>query len=405
MRQIKLRSSTGISLFSTITVKFWAIFALSFLLSLSVRVLSASLPTGTVLFAQGLEQHRAGHYSVALDIYRQALRELRVEGNSNLIRKTLNNIGGCQLASHHHRLALNSFLEARNLSEKAHDISKLGGLNSNICSLYKQMENLDDATTAAEKGLAAVALTHDVKTQAKLQVQLADILGRQNKLPDSLRLFDRAIESAESVGDTETVAVALDLVGNSYRRHGLFPEADRALTEAFRLRKGFRLSDLEWSYMNLADLRADQGDLQSALVLTNAAMALLRSSPTTNPLWSFYYGRGKIYAKKGEYPKALADLRVALQLANEMDVVPSDENRVFLEGDLEPIHAALVDAGTRLYLKTGDTRLVAETFEAAESNRAASLRALLPRLDDWRNRLSSRYWEILPQLQSAERDL
>ncbi len=382
---------------------------LAFLILLTRLLLVGSFPavseSASPLLLRGTQQYYEGHYADALDTFQQSLRAARAQNDQNSVRKALNNIGGCQLALHRHREALKSLLEARDLSEKSKDIAKLGGLNNNICSIYKQMNNLDDATTAAEKGLYAAVRTHDIATQSKLQIQLADILGRQDKLPESVHLFRQAIDSADSIGDTATIAAALDRLGNTYRRHGFFPDADRALTEAFRLRKVLRLNELEWSYMNLAELRADQGDFNSALVLVNGAMSLLRTAKTTTPLWTFYYGRGKIYSQKGALPEAMADLRIALQLANELDAVPSDENRVFLEGELEPIHAALIDAGARLFLRNGDTRLVSETFEAAESNRAASLRALLPRANDWRNQLSPRYWEILPQLQAAEQDL
>jgi hypothetical protein len=48
--------------------------------------------------------------------------------------------------------------------------------------------------------------------------------------------------------------------------------------------------------------------------------------------------------------------------------------------------------------------LARETFEAAEANRAASLRTLLSGSRDWRSGLPPEYWETLRRLESAEAD-
>ena len=82
---------------------------------------------------------------------------------------------------------------------------------------------------------------------------------------------------------------------------------------------------------------------------------------------------------------------------------PDDAARIGTEGWLELVHSALVEAGNRLYLETGEPALIRETFEAAEENRAGSLRAVLSRgrtADP--SALPAAYWETLARLQRAE---
>ena len=69
------------------------------------------------------------------------------------------------------------------------------------------------------------------------------------------------------------------------------------------------------------------------------------------------------------------------------------------------VHSALVEAGNRLYFATHRRLWREETFESAEANRAASLRALLAEPRDWRRNLPAEYWETLRKLESAEADL
>ncbi len=49
----------------------------------------------------------------------------------------------------------------------------------------------------------------------------------------------------------------------------------------------------------------------------------------------------------------------------------------------------MIEAGNRVYLKTGASALLHETFEAVEENRADSLEALLPASSNWRRGLST----------------
>ncbi len=77
--------------------------------------------------------------------------------------------------------------------------------------------------------------------------------------------------------------------------------------------------------------------------------------------------------------------------------------RIGTEGWLELVHSALVEAGNKLYLETREPALIRETFEAAEENRAGSLRAVLSRgrtADP--SALPAAYWETLARLQRAE---
>src|ERR1019366_6719225 len=95
--------------------------------------------------------------------------------------------------------------------------------------------------------------------------------------------------------------------------------------------------------------------------------------------WDVYHFRGRVRLAQGRLREALDDLRIAARLARQWrwSAPPYDAARTGAEGVLDRVYSALVEAGNRLYLKTGDPALIRETFEAAEENRAGSLRELL----------------------------
>jgi CHAT domain-containing protein len=115
--------------------------------------------------------------------------------------------------------------------------------------------------------------------------------------------------------------------------------------------------------------------------------------------------RGRFRLEQGDGAGALQDLREARAqvAALRADMIPADQDRITMESGIREVLDGLVDAGNAVAGRTGDTRLLAETFDAAEQDRAWSLRALIPSGGDWRSKLPERYWEILAQYQRVQR--
>ena len=136
---------------------------------------------------------------------------------------------------------------------------------------------------------------------------------------------------------------------------------------------------MDSSYRNLGRLRLAQGDLASASALLDRAVELAARPQGPIPSWDVYHFRGRVRLAQGRLREALEDLRIAARLARawRWSAPPYDAARTGAEGMLDQVYSALVEAGNRLYLETGDAALIGETFEAAEENRAGSLRELL----------------------------
>ena len=159
------------------------------------------------------------------------------------------------------------------------------------------------------------------------------------------------------------------------------------------------------SYRSLGRLRLEQGDLTSAAALLDRAVELSAQPQGWIPTWDTYHYRGRVRMAQGRLRDAMADLRIAVRLARDWrwNAPPDDASRMGTEGWLELVHSALVEAGNRLYLETREPALIRETFEAAEENRASSLRAVLSRgRTPDPSGLPPAYWETLARLQRAE---
>ena len=361
----------------------------------------------TAQLAQSRKVFFTGDFHDAATVAGQGYRDALRAGEPQIASRFLNNLGGCQFALHQYREALQTYLEARSLAEAAHDNATAGKLDFNISSLYSHLGQMDAATEAIGRAMARLSGPERLAQLPKLLTYLATLQAGQGRMPQALDLYRQGIAAADRAGDQEMYAFAWNDLGYRYLEHKQLPQAEHALLEAYRIRKLNHLHSVEGCYRNLGMLRLEQGDPRSASVLLDRAVALSGQPGGAWPDWEIHYARGRVRLQQNRLQDALDDLRVAASLARlwRRDAFPDDATRVSTENMIQKVHSALVEAGNRLYFATGRHAFAQETFESAEANRAASLRALLAEPRDWRRKLPAAYWETLRKLESAEVEL
>jgi len=343
----------------------------------------------------------------AAALFQQGYRDALAVGEPRIAARFLNNLGGCRFALHQYREALQIYLEARTMAEAAHDNATAGKLDFNISSLYSHFGQMDAATEAIGRAMARLSGPERLAQLPKLLTHLAALEAEQDRMPQALDLYRQAIAAAARAGDPETYALAWNDLGYVCLEHEQLPQAAYALLEAYRVRKLNHLRSVESSYRNLGMLRLGQGDLPAASALLDRAVALSGQPGGLRPDWEVHYARGRVRLQQNRLEDALDDLRIAARLSRNWrrGAFPGDATRVSTENKIQKVHSALVDAGNRLYFATHRRALAQETFESAEANRAASMRALLAEPRDWRRNLPAEYWETLQKLESAEVEL
>ncbi len=355
-------------------------------------------------------------YSAAIPLYRQAADDAIRMGDTFYSIRFLNNVGACQLLTSQFQDALRTFLEAKELALRSHDRKTIAGLNSNISSLYWQMGNHSEAVRLADEAVQQAAELEEVP-RASLYAQMGTMQARMGQLDRAEDAFAKSIDLAlDAAGYTgtnpppepgalEMAALAWDSLAFARRKAGQIEAADEAASQGFRLRKILHSPAVDSSYVNLAAIRAAEGDLSSALHLMDEAENGLGRTGHAAPAWRVYLERGKIELGAGQLEPALRDLRKSRDLVRDwrIAVVANDANRTSSETELaEDLYEYLIQAGNELYLAKHNEELIRETFESEEENRAASLRALLPQKSDWRKNLPARYYKVLASLKANE---
>jgi CHAT domain-containing protein/tetratricopeptide (TPR) repeat protein len=352
---------------------------------------------------KGANLYGAGRYDDAARQFEQVSNRAAQAHNPKMSARARGNVGAVQLAMHQYRAALASFLTARRLAESAGDASIIAMLDANLASLNTEMGDYDEAARWIQGTLDRLTGTDRRDHYPQIEIQLATVRARQKRVPEALVLFREGIEAAARSGDWNLYAIGWSRLGEQYLELGKLSQAEGPLLEAYRVRT-LRQLPLDTSYRDLGQLRLEQGDLQGASVLLDRAIEISAQPNGPIPSWYAYHYRGRVRLAQGRLEEALADLRVAVRLAGawRWSAPPEDGMRMGAESWLDRVDSALMDAGNRLYLQTGDTALIRETFEAAAENRASSLRALVEGRNTAAEALPPSYWAALLRWQRAE---
>ncbi|HEV3202704.1 MAG TPA: CHAT domain-containing protein [Bryobacteraceae bacterium] len=366
------------------------------------------------LMREGGVIFRAGGYAAALSRFRSAQQLAIASKQNDLSVRATCNVGSCEFALHDYQAALHSYLDARRMADSAGDTSTVAVLDANIASLYAQMGEVNSAIQWLRGGMER--LTGKRRSfLPQMQIEMGSLLIRQailksapapadqNSMKVAFTMFQQGIDGADRARNRALYAIGWNRLGEEFLRQNDLARAERAFLEAFRVRKLNHIL-LDGSYCDLGELRLAQGDFASASALLDRAVELSDSAQGPLPRWHVFDARGRVRLAQGRLREALDDLRIAVRLARaeRWSAPAADAARIGAEGMLDRVHSDLIEAGNRLYFETRDPALVRETFEAAEENRANSLRQLVNGRQVATPDLPPPYWEAVARLQRAE---
>jgi tetratricopeptide (TPR) repeat protein len=394
------------------TISLWV--AIAFILPMSSAVRRCPAPSGVLAYQepaalrelrrQGNTLYRSGRYSDAIRTYETGVQEAKLRGDWRSALRFLNNLGSAEYQLYRHRDAIKAYLQAKELARSEGDEETLAAALFNLSSLYDQMGETDLADECVKQGMALWGPATR-KIRGKLLIQSAQIRSRRGEWNLAVGLLRDAIEVSRAELDTATESQAWNTLGDLFVDNGRLESAERALLEAFRLRKLVHDDRILYSYQSLGRLRRLQGDLVRARMLLDHAIEEARAfGPPA--LWGAYYERGAAGLSGGQLELAFDDFRTALEYLGHWraEVIPADTFRVSSEVDVAGVYSAFIEVASRLYEQSGRWRYAESALSAAEANRAASLRALWAG-GDLISTLPMAYRETLAELRRAEQAL
>ena len=215
--------------------------------------------------------------------------------------------------------------------------------------------------------------------------------------------YERAIAIAQRNGDRKLEAFAWDHLGEAWLADKNLPRAERALTEAYRLRLSIHDPQLSITRAKLAELELLKGNPSVALTRLDQVLRDAPSSLATIPQYQIVYRRAQMLAALGRDDEALTAFRKAVRLANTWreSALPGEATQQSSTAFLQSVYADAADKAAELAARRHDARLAREAWEIIATNRAADFRERRALWSSEANRLPPRYYAILKELRGA----
>jgi CHAT domain-containing protein len=345
-------------------------------------------------------QFAKGRFVASLRDFQTALATAQRNGDIEWSIKLQSNIGGTYYSLNRYREAIQEFLAARKLARNNGRQTLAAVIDVNLASLYILIGDLDAANRSAEAALRTAGTSDLQGYRYQLLACVAELRAKQGRRTEAVHYFLDAAFSADQAADRASSARIWEHLGEYMLRQGNLRAAEGPLLEAYRLRTLFHDRDLRVSFLNVAWLRIEQGDLRSGSVLLQRAEAM-PSTDTGAPSWFVSFVRGRLAQKSGVLQTALHCYTDAFEKALQwqQEVGPSDSQRgvSFAREEFKTVYEALMDASL-----ASDRGQAVDAFEATERYRAAALEQTLLTSRRWMNDMPPEYWSLLNRLRSAE---
>ena len=363
----------------------------------------ADSPRLSAIHKQALEFYNSARYRDAARSFEEGYQQARQEGQTRAGIRFLNNLAGARLQVFDYSGAMSAYLESRRLAEQAALNDTVPLINANIALLYGLMGEHLKSAEIAETALRALPPASQKFRGTMLQI-LGDSLTLGGRIERGTALLLEAAEEADRWKEPSQTASALDHLGYWYLTRGQLNEADRYLSEAFRIRRLRVPGEVYLCYPKLGKLRLEQKRYAEALALLNQSLESRRSDPGKFPLHRVHGDRALARLAVGDRPGARADFLQALQLVRRqrVDILPVSSMQASWEAAAHDLRSAFIQFTAEDSLLNSDRELSLEALAVAEESRYASLRAIAA--PGQQAPLPAAYWDKLAALQRAHAD-
>jgi len=355
--------------------------------------------------AEGKKLIAVGHYAEALKIDSRAAEEAQRAGNTDLEAKAWFAISACQADLFSLRDAMRSAEKSYHLSLAAGNKTWAGGAAGNLANIYR---TLGEYALAEKQSEEALRLLKDSARKDILAYALlfqADLSLEQGRFQEGMAFSDRAVTAAREAKAPDLEALVRDVRGFALLKANKLPDAEQALKEAQAIRKDGK--ETGWISVILghrSELEFRKGNYAAALRLNDQAYATHSLMFTSVPSYYFVHVRGQILLALNEKPKALVQLRRAVDLANlwREAAVPGDSTNTQTVVYLNEVYHDFADLAAEMALEPHDPELSRQAWEALAQNRAASLREQLTAVLIRDSHLGDQFFKLLSELQTAQ---
>lgn len=329
----------------------------------------------------------------------------------------------CRIRLFDYRQAQQAAETSRQLALEVHEQGDAGAATVNLATIYLQLG--DYRLAGKEAGYAADLLAGQPNKQRLVKALLiyADTEAErarnqmgaqrrsgngpsaQSELAQLERNYRRGIDVAHAAGLSHLEANLWEELGYSLLLAHHPEKAEHPLAKAWSLEAANHDEDgLANNEAHQAELQLQKGNYEHALKLINRAFASRSVSFRTTPQFYPLHIRGVLLEKLNRENEALAQLRQAVNAANEwrQGALPGDATSTRTVVVLHDVYHDYAQLAADLSLRNHDNELARDGLKVLAENRAANLREEITLTLSRKQQLPPHYFDLLRELQRAQ---
>ena len=254
------------------------------------------------------------------DYFEQALAIARQFNFPRIQAEALNKIGLVEYALGENRKALDSDAEALAIFQRLNMPGSAGSVLSNMGMAYQSLGELEKAIDIDNQALPILLNAGDRGSQAAVLNNMGMVYQSLGDREKAIDYYSQAVPMLTALRDRYTEAIALDNMGAAYVELGDKQKAINILNMALTLQTGMPNRDVEGlARVNLGMAYYKLGERQKALDLVHQGVELFRQSTDRQNEARAHIALAKVYWDAKDNASALAELNLALPLANAVN--------------------------------------------------------------------------------------
>ena len=313
-------------------------------------------------------------------------------------------LGGTEIGRYRYRDALAYLLDARKLALELKDTAELGGISSNLASVYLQMENIDAAEQTAHEAIEYHRKSGNGAYLPQMLYLLGSVASRRQHPEESFAYYAAGIDKADRAGNDAVLMVGANRLANDLVAAGRYKEAEPIALAVYRHRFLRKDADILYCYPILATIEMKKGNFEAARHLSDIGLKKAKADPRGIPLQAFYEIAAKLMAAQGNWEGSYRAYVDSVRSARRwrLGLMPTDDTRTAGESSLGTLYDKTLETAARLYFDNGKQSVIQEAWLETADWRAASLRQIISKRADFAERIDPEYWKILARYRKLD---
>lgn len=222
--------------------------------------------------------------------------------------------------------AVHEFIASKEVFEKLGDSITVFELNSNIGVMFNELSQYEKALQYLNDAKAFAEKHGDDRQKGRVYSFIGSCYESQDSTQKALHFHHKSLEYHQKIDSRRDIAINFHNLGTLYENTDSLEQAFNYYKKAIEIKEelGFKLS-LAYSQKGLGSTLLKMGDLQKAFEWLSVALIEFENQNAEKEIKEVYKLYAELYAKKGQFEKALEYHKKYVELKDKLESVDMKE--------------------------------------------------------------------------------